>query len=77
MTYRDHIEVDSKIHFGKPCIKGTRVPVTDVLELIQEGYSFEKIREDFYPDLNEQDIKACIEYAADIIRSEDIHLLAS
>ena len=41
--YEKRIVVDSNIHFGKPCVTGTRIPVEDVLELIQEGTTFTEI----------------------------------
>ena len=68
------IVVDSSIHFGKPCVKGSRIPVHDVLELIQEGISFNTIVENYYPDLDIDDIKACAKYATDLVRSEEIHV---
>ena len=71
--YKGRIIIDSKIHFGKPCIAGTRILVENVLELVQEGISFEKIIEDYYPGITIEDIKACIQYALDIIRSEEIY----
>ena len=43
------IVIDPKIHFGKPCVAGTRIPVEDVLELIQEGISFEEIVKSIIP----------------------------
>jgi uncharacterized protein (DUF433 family) len=45
-----------QIHFGKPIIKGTR----NVLELINEGVSFDQIIKDYYPDLKKEDIQACL-----------------
>lgn len=48
---------------GRPCIRGMRIRVTDVLELLGEGASFEEILED-YPYLQRDDILAAIEYAA-------------
>ncbi len=54
--YRKRITIDSKIHFGKPCIAKTRIPVENVLELVKEGIPFKKIIEDYYPDLKIQDI---------------------
>ena len=39
--YRDRIVIDPKVHFGKPCIAGTRITVADVLELVQEGVPFQ------------------------------------
>jgi len=56
----ERINVDPAIHFGKPTIVGTRITVQDVLELINEGLSFDAIKADYYPDLSNEDIKACI-----------------
>jgi len=54
------IVVDPKIRFGKPYIKGTRITVQEVLELVNEGLSFQRIIEEYYPELTVEDIKACI-----------------
>ena len=72
MTNR--IAVNPAIHFGKPCVAGTRITVQDVLELINEGLSFEEIIRDYYPDLGIEDIRACLQYAIDLVAAEDIHL---
>ena len=66
------ISVNSNIHFGKPCIAGTRITVQSVLELINEDLSFEEIKQDYYPDLEIADIKACMDYAIALISAEDI-----
>ncbi len=71
---RERIEVNANIHFGKPCVAGTRIPVQNVLELVREGISFDKIIQDYYPDLQIEDIRACIQYAIDIMTVEDIHV---
>jgi uncharacterized protein (DUF433 family) len=71
--YKGRIFVDPKTHFGKPCIAETRIPVENVLELVQEGVPFQEIIERYYPDLRVDDIKACVRYAVDIIKSEEIH----
>ena len=73
-NYRGRIAVDPQIHFGKPCVAGTRIPVVDVLELVREGISFKTIRSDYFPDLQEDDIRACIHYAIDVVQVEDIHI---
>ena len=57
------VSVDPNIHFGKPCITGTRITVQNVLELINDGVSFEDIKKDYYPDLMTEDIMACLDYA--------------
>jgi len=66
--------IDPEVHFGKPCVGGTRIPIENVLELIQENISFNEIVEKYYPDLELEDIKACVKYAADLVRSEEIHI---
>ena len=71
---RERIAVNPNIHFGKPCVAGTRIPVQSVLELVGEGLSFEEIIQDYYPDLEIEDIRACIQYAIDVIVAEDIHI---
>jgi uncharacterized protein (DUF433 family) len=53
----NRIAVNPNIHFGKPCIAGTRIPVQSVLELLNEGLSFEAIIQDYYPDLKIEDIE--------------------
>lgn len=73
---RARIEVNPNIHFGKPYVAGTRIPVQNVLELVKEGISFNKIIEDYYPDLQIEDIRACIQYAIEIMTVEDIHVAA-
>jgi len=73
-SYRERIVIDSRVHFGKPCVVGTRIPVEDVLELIQENIPFDEIIERYYPDLEIEDIKACARYATDLVRSEEIHV---
>ena len=60
---KERIEVDPNIHFGKSCVAGTRIPVQSVLELVSEGLSFGEIIQDYYPDLQIEDICACIKYA--------------
>ena len=70
------IAVSPDIHFGKPCVAGTRITVQNVLELIREGFSFEQIVQDYYSDLEVEDIRACIQYAIDVISAEDIHVAA-
>jgi uncharacterized protein (DUF433 family) len=73
-NYKERIVIDPKVHFGKPCIAGTRITVENVLELIQENIPFNEIIEKYYPDLEIEDIKACAKFATDLVRSEEIHL---
>jgi uncharacterized protein (DUF433 family) len=71
---QSRISIDPRIHFGKPCIAGTRIPVQNVLELVREGLTFSQITSDYYPDLNEDDVRACVQYAMDVLAMEDRHL---
>jgi len=70
----DKITVDSNVHFGKPCIAGTRITVQNVLELLSAGLSFEEIIRDYYPDLSVVDIQAAIQYAIALVTVEEVHL---
>ena len=72
----DRITVNPKIHFGKPCIAGTRITVQSVLELLNEGLTFEQVIRDYYPDLTIEDTRACIGHAIALVASEDVHLTA-
>jgi uncharacterized protein (DUF433 family) len=72
--YGERIAIDPKVHFGKPCVAGTRIPVEEILGLIQEGIPFQEIVERYYPDLEIEDVKACVWYAAEIVRAEEIHV---
>ncbi len=57
---KDRIVVNPGIHFGKPCVAGTRIPVQSVLELVSEGLPWAEIVRDYYPDLQIEDIRACV-----------------
>lgn len=74
---RERIEVDPNVHFGKPCIAGTRIPVQSVLELVEQGLPFEEIINDYYPDLEIEDIRACVRFAIDVTQAEEIHVAPS
>lgn len=62
--YRKVIVINPELRFGKPCIRNTRISVYDVLSWLASGMTSEKIIED-YPELTENDIQACLAYAAD------------
>ena len=68
---KGRIVIDPRVHFGKPCVAGTRITVENVLELVQEGIPFDEIIEKFYPDLDIEDIKACVRYATELVRAEE------
>jgi uncharacterized protein (DUF433 family) len=68
MNYRDIITIEPGNRGGKPCIRGMRITVYDVLEYLAAGMTHQEILEDF-PYLTEGDILACLSYAADCERS--------
>lgn len=67
MDYRERITIDPGMRGGKPCIRGMRITVYDILGYLASGMSHEEILNDF-PDLEEEDIRASLAFAADIER---------
>ncbi|MEQ1633410.1 MAG: DUF433 domain-containing protein [Planctomycetota bacterium] len=72
MMTQDRITLDPKVLLGKPVVRGTRIAVDFVLELLAKGWSEEQIR-DQYPSLQREDILACCGYAAELLRSEKVY----
>jgi len=64
MNYQNIITIEPGKRGGKPCIRGMRITVYDVLEYLASGMSEEQILADF-PDLTSEDIRACLKFAAD------------
>ncbi len=64
MNYKDIITIEPDKRGGKPCIRGMRITVYDVLDYLASGMTIEEIVDDF-PYLNETDVRACLAYAAD------------
>jgi uncharacterized protein (DUF433 family) len=62
--YREIIKINPDLRFGKPCVRKTRISVYDVLSWLASGMTTKEIIED-YPELTEEDIQACLAYAAD------------
>ncbi len=71
---KHRISIDQGIHFGLPCVAGTRIPVYCVLELVESGVSFPEIVSHYYPELTVADVKACVGYALDLVRNEEVHV---
>jgi len=65
----ERIEINPQKMGGKPVIRGTRIPVYFILELLANGWSFEEILEN-YPQLTREDILAAIRYASMILKEE-------
>lgn len=67
IDYRKYITVEAGKRSGKPCIRGLRITVYDVLSYLASGMSTEEVIFDF-PELTKEDILACLAYAADVER---------
>ncbi len=61
MNYRDYITVEANKRGGKPCVRGLRITVYEVLEYLASDMTQEEILEDF-PDLTREDLKACLRF---------------
>jgi uncharacterized protein (DUF433 family) len=64
MDYRERITIEPGKRGGKPCIRGLRITVYDILDYLASGMTEPQILEDF-PDLMSEDIRACLAFAAD------------
>ncbi|MFZ1933879.1 MAG: DUF433 domain-containing protein [Thermoguttaceae bacterium] len=69
----DRISIDPQICHGKPVIRGTRVPVARVLGYLAGGMNFEDVEKDF--DLSAEDVRAALDYAAELLNQEQHHPL--
>jgi uncharacterized protein (DUF433 family) len=74
MNWQDRITVDPKVLVGKPVIKGTRIAVEFLLELVANGWSHQQILKN-YPHLREEDIQAALHYAAEAVKQEHVYPL--
>lgn len=72
MALTDRIVVDPKILTGKPVVRGTRISVELVVELLAAGWGHEQILAS-YPHLSEKDIRACLAYASELLREEKVY----
>ncbi len=69
MRWEDHITADPKILVGKPIVRGTRLAVEFILDLLAGGWSVDDVLEE-YPPLKLEDIHACLAYAGELVKSE-------
>jgi uncharacterized protein (DUF433 family) len=76
MDWRSRIVIDPKILVGKPVIRGTRISVEFVVDLLAAGWSHEQVLES-YPHISEQDIRACLAYAGELLREEQVYPLTT
>lgn len=69
MKFPDRVQAKTSVMMGKPCVKGTRIPVYLLLEKMAAGESFEKLL-GAYPQLTAEDLHACLQYAAALAAEE-------
>lgn len=74
MDWHDRIRVDRSILVGKPVIKGTRISVEFVIDLLARGWTTDEILRE-YDHLTAEDVRACLAYASDFLKSEKVYLL--
>jgi uncharacterized protein (DUF433 family) len=72
VSWQERIIVDPKVLVGKPIIKGTRISVEFIIDLLARGWTHEQILHE-YDHLTPQDIRACLAYARDILQSERVY----
>ena len=72
--WRDRVSIDPKVCHGKPCIKGTRVMVSIILDYLKAGEPVEEVLRQ-YPTLKLEDVRATFGYAAWLVHEEDAHPL--
>jgi uncharacterized protein (DUF433 family) len=72
MDWCDRIAVDPQILVGKPVVKGTRIAVEMVVDLLAAGWTHQQIL-DSYPTLTEEDLRACLAYASEVLHSEKVY----
>ena len=76
MNWRERISVDPQVLVGKPVVRGTRLAVEFIVDLLAQGWSEQQIVAS-YPGLVHEDIAACLAYASDVLKSERVYLTAS
>jgi len=74
VNWQDRITVDPNVLVGKPIIRGTRISVEFVVDLLGRGWTTEQILRE-YDHLTAADVQACLAYASDVLKSERVYLL--
>jgi uncharacterized protein (DUF433 family) len=74
MSWQDRIVVDANVLAGKPIVKGTRMSVEFVIDLLGRGWTIDQILHE-YDHLRREDIQACLAYASELLKSERVYVL--
>jgi uncharacterized protein (DUF433 family) len=76
VNWQDRVVIDPKILVGKPVIKGTRLAVEFIIDLLAQGWNEAEILLN-YPVLTHTDIQACLNYASEVLRAEKVYPLTT
>ncbi len=76
MNWQDRIVIDPEILVGKPVVKGTRLAVAFLIDLLAQGWTEAEILRN-YPGLTHEDVQACLAYASDVLQAEKVFPLAT
>jgi uncharacterized protein (DUF433 family) len=76
VRWQERVAVETDLHHGDPCIKGTRIPVAMIVGSLADGMTYDQIRQAF-PQLTDDDIAAALGYAADALRQDVLLPLAA
>ena len=74
MDWNDHLCIDTDVLVGKPVIKGTRIAVEFIMDLLAQGWTEQNILEN-YPGITHEDIISCLRYAEQVIKTERVYVL--
>jgi uncharacterized protein (DUF433 family) len=74
MFWQNRITIDPNVLVGKPIVKGTRISVEFVIELLGRGWTVEQVLGE-YDHLTREDVQACLAYASEVLKSEKVYLL--
>jgi len=74
MKWQDRITIDPQVLVGKPVVKGTRIAVEFIVDLLGRGWTLERILQE-YDHLTPADVQGCLAYASEVLKSERVYLL--
>ncbi len=72
MALNDRIEWNAEVLAGKPVIRGTRLAVEFIVELLAQGWTYDDVLQN-YPGIHIEDIQACLQYASDVLHAEKLY----
>ncbi len=73
MDWKNRITIDPAVLVGKPIVKGTRIAVEFVIEMLGNGWTVDQLLAEF-PTLEREDVQACLAYASEVLKSEKVFL---